>query len=184
MQEEFYIPETHPYNISTEMYKEGYRAYQKRFVLWKNRILQLILLLLSIDFIVSAVRDSSNTLAYVLLMICLAGIFILWYTPNKARVKIIDAVAENEDIYYSCALQDNVIAIRTIPQSDDEEILQPTILNYDDDLFIEEKDEFFLVCSGNRMIYILPKKAFYDEQVLAMREHFSDELGKNFKSNF
>ena len=69
-QKSFSISQTPPYTIPAELYDEAYRLYQRKYLLWKNWILEGILTLLTVDFIVTAVKDPSNGLTYFLMVLC------------------------------------------------------------------------------------------------------------------
>lgn len=56
-QKAFSISQTPPYTIPAELYDEAYRLYQRKYLLWKNWLLEGILTLLTVDFIVTAVKD-------------------------------------------------------------------------------------------------------------------------------
>ena len=87
---------TAPYHIKREYYRDGFAAFQKKFVMKRNYVMMALFFILLVSFVVSAVADPSNKTAYFLMMICLAAIFMLWYNPRKQRRMVLDAVQELE----------------------------------------------------------------------------------------
>jgi hypothetical protein len=180
-QQSFFIPQTLPYVIPTELYDAAYRLYQRRFLLWKHWILEGILLLLSVDFVVTAWKDPSNALVYFLLVLCLVLLVCLLLYPLRVRRRVMDAVKQVSEIAYTIELSESQIVIQTVPLAG-EVVIPPTVLPYDSDLQIIEDDAFFLFCEGKERFYVLPKKALYDEQIFAMRRFFRQRLAKRFQS--
>ena len=87
---------TAPYNIKREYYKTGFECFQKKFILKRNWIMLVLFFILFVSFVASAVANPSNKTAYFLMMICLAGMFVLWYNPRKQKRMVLDAVRELE----------------------------------------------------------------------------------------
>ena len=87
---------TAPYHIKREYYRDGFAAFQKKFVMKRSYVMMALFFILLVSFVVSAVADPSNKTAYFLMMICLAAIFMLWYNPRKQRRMVLDAVQELE----------------------------------------------------------------------------------------
>lgn len=82
-QKAFSISQTPPYTIPAELYDEAYRLYQRKYLLWKNWILEGILMLLTVDFIVTAVKDPSNGLTYFLMVLCVVLLALLIFHPLR-----------------------------------------------------------------------------------------------------
>lgn len=182
-QKAFFVPQTPPYVVPTELYDEAYRLYQRRFLMWKNWILEVVLVLLSVDFIVTAFKDPSNMLVYFLLLLCVILLVMLIFHPLRIRRRVMDAVKEMGEIPYVAALSEQEIVIQTWTEDQSEEI-PPTVLEYDRNMRMIEAEQFFLICEGKERFYVLPKKALYDEQIFAMRRFLRQKLGKRFQSNF
>lgn len=82
-QKAFSISQTPPYTIPAELYDEAYRLYQRKYLLWKNWLLEGILTLLTVDFIVTAVKDPSNGLTYFLMVLCVVLLALLIFHPLR-----------------------------------------------------------------------------------------------------
>lgn len=185
------IPDTIPYHIDFDLYKEAYKCYQKRFVFPKNRILQLIFLILAIDFGYHGIIDPTNRIAFVLLILCAAFIFILWYNPLRMRRSVMDVIREMDGDEYSFSMDSEKMTFRTVPAEytqdvpDSEVDLQPpSHLYYTNELFVIEKYEFFLICRGKQAFYVLPKYALYDNQAEMIRNTLEEKIGKHFRCKF
>ena len=183
-QKAFSISQTPPYTIPAELYDEAYRLYQRKYLLWKNWILEGILTLLTVDFIVTAVKDPSNGLTYFLMVLCVVLLALLIFHPLRIRRRVMDAVKEMGELSYVAALSEQEIVIQTLTEGEQGEEIPPTVLEYDEKMQIWEAEPFFLICEGKERFYVLPKKALYDEQIFAMRRFLRQKLGKRFHSNF
>ena len=143
---------TAPYHIKREYYRDGFAAFQKKFVMKRSYVMMALFFILLVSFVVSAVADPSNKTAYFLMMICLAAIFMLWYNPRKQRRMVLDAVQELED------------ETEQIPES-----RIPLATAY-----VQEFEEFYLVCDGKKMFYVLPKSAL-EQSAEALPEQSAEE---------
>lgn len=182
------IPDTAPYQINHDIYSEAYKCYQKHFIFPKNRILQLIMLLLAVDFSYHGIMNPDNKLAFFLTALCVAFIFILWYNPRRMRRSVMDVIREIEGDEYVFSMDHEKITFCTVSQDyiqdiPNEELIQnkPTEIYYNKDLFVIEKYEFFLICRGKQVFYVLPKYALYDNQAEIIRENFENKIGKHFR---
>ncbi|MFR4393450.1 MAG: hypothetical protein ACLT29_03800 [Ruminococcus callidus] len=149
---------TAPYHIKREYYRDGFAAFQKKFVMKRSYVMMALFFILLVSFVVSAVADPSNKTAYFLMMICLAAIFMLWYNPRKQRRMVLDAVRELEFDSSPPAMTARCCASRSC-QSDDEEERIPESRVVMATAYVQEFDEFYLVCDEKKMFYILPKSA-------------------------
>ena len=92
------------------------------------------------------------------MMICLAGMFVLWYNPRKQKRMVLDAVRELEFEQFTACNDGKVLRIQ-ICQTDDEEERIPESRVVMATAYVQEFDEFYLVCDEKKMFYILPKSA-------------------------
>ncbi|MGN0632064.1 MAG: hypothetical protein ACI4JN_12130 [Ruminococcus sp.] len=185
------IPDTVPYHIDFDLYKEAYKCYQKRFVLPKNRILQAVLLLLTIDFGYHGVKNPENRISFILMIICAAMIFILWYNPMRMRRSVMDVIRDMDGDEYSFSMDSEKMTFRTVPAEytqdvphDEVDLQPPSHLYYTNELFVIEKYEFFLICRGKQVFYVLPKYALYDNQAEMIRLTLQEKIGRHFRCKF
>lgn len=162
---------TAPYTIPVENYRDGFRAFQKHFVMRRNYIMMVIFLILLVSFIVSAAQDPTNKLSYILGMICMAAMFMLWYNPHKQRSAVMDVVRDMTGVQYTAECDGKVLRIQTVQEPAEETKKTDEEDDEPDDTPIPESrialetawiqafDGFYLVCDGKRMFYILPKDA-------------------------
>ena len=149
---------TAPYHIKREYYRDGFAAFQKKFVMKRSYVMMALFFILLVSFVVSAVADPSNKTAYFLMMICLAAIFMLWYNPRKQRRMVLDAVQELEFEQFT-ACNDEQIPESRIPLAT---------------AYVQEFEEFYLVCDGKKMFYVLPKSAL-EQSAEALPEQSAEE---------
>ena len=185
------IPDTAPYQINYDTYSDAYRCYQKLFVFPKNRIMQLIMLVLAVDFGYHGAVNPENTLAFLLLAVCVALIFVLWYNPRRMRRSVMDVIREIEKDEYIFSMDDRKMTFRTVPHEYTQDVPDdefsdnpPTELYYGKDIRVIEKYEFFLICRGKQVFFVLPKYALYDNQAEIIRSVFEEKLGKRFRCKF
>ena len=168
------------YRIPFDIFREGYRAFQKKFVYPKSYILVAVFLILAADFIYSAVKEPNNYLTYILAMICLSLGFREWYNPRKIRRQIIDAVHELGEPVYKILVAETYADISTVvslqkteedDSGDDEETLpEPTRIPFDNNFSIEEYDSLFLIIYGKSVFYIVPKNDFSESELNILRD--------------
>ncbi|MCR5708238.1 MAG: YcxB family protein [Ruminococcus sp.] len=172
------------YSISADMFREAYRAYQKKFVYPKSYFFMAIFLILSADFIYAAFKDMSNYFAYILIVICLALAFREWYNPRRIRRSLVETVQEMGDLVYKIGVGDSYVDISTVSapdgiededggESEDmagEDVPEPTRIPVDGKMRLLEYSEFFLLLYGKQVFYIIPKKGFDEKELDVVRK--------------
>lgn len=164
---------TAPYHIKREYYRDGFAAFQKKFVMKRSYVMMALFFILLVSFVVSAVADPSNKTAYFLMMICLAAIFMLWYNPRKQRRMVLDAVQELEFEQFTACNDGRVLRIR-IRQGEDETEQIPESRIPLATAYVQEFEEFYLVCDGKKMFYVLPKSAL-EQSAEALPDQSAEE---------
>lgn len=109
------------YHIPLPIFDKAFRAYQKKYVYPRNYILIAILFAIGCLYVKAAVDDPSNTLAYFLVVICLAMILILIYNPLKIRRSLMLSLKELENDIYTLSLYDDGVTVRTEDAPTEEE---------------------------------------------------------------
>lgn len=181
--EEKYILEKE-YSISADTFREAYRAYQKKYVYPKSYIFMAIFLILAADFIHAAFNDTSNYLAYILIVICLALAFREWYNPRRIRRSLVETVQEMGAPVYRIGIAEKCIDISTVSAPDgiedneenededneQEEAPEPTRIPRDDQMKLLEYSGFFLLLYGKQVFYIIPKESFTESECDMIRK--------------
>lgn len=175
------------YKIPYELFREAYHSYQKKYIYPKSYIFMAIFFILAADFIIAAVKEPSNKLVYLLIFVCIAFAFREWFNPRKIRNSIVDTVKELGEPTYRIGVADDYVEISTIdngsvenfaadPEIDELEyneeydpMPEKTTLAINDELKILEYDRYFLLMSGKRMFYILPKEGFSEGELEIIR---------------
>lgn len=168
------------YKIPADIFREGYREYQKKYVYPKSYVFMGLFLVLAANFVYGAVKAPDNFLAYLLIVVCLAMAFREWYNPRKTREAVMESVHEMGNPLYKLTVTDDALEFSTVqngdvenPDSDSTEpddLPQPTRLSRDQDLKILEYDRFFLAVYGKIMFYIIPKADLSEDEMKALRE--------------
>ena len=88
------------YHIPLAMFDEAFRHFQKKYVYPRNIILTLVLLAVGGVYVHAVIKDPSQSLGYLLIIVCAAMILITWYNTFKLRRSLHEALKEIEnDIY-------------------------------------------------------------------------------------
>ena len=177
------------YSISANTFREGYLAFQKKYIYVKSYIFMGIFTLLAADFIYAAVKDPKNYFAYLLIVICLSLAFREWYNPRKIRRSLVDTVKELGEPIYKIGVGESFVDISTVSVpdgieeetgegetesdessvSEESDLPEPTRIPADEKMNILEYDEFFLLIYGKAVFYIIPKENFEEKELEVIR---------------
>lgn len=111
------------YHIPLAMFDDAFRAFQKKYVFPMNLLFTAVLLAIAGVYVHAAVKDSSNTFAYLLIVVCVALILVRWYRMFKLRRSVHEALKEVESDTYALSVFEDGIVIRTEdakPETDEE----------------------------------------------------------------
>ena len=101
------------YHIPLAMFDDAFRQFQKKFVVPMNFVVTVILLVLAGDFVYGAVKEPTNTVAYLLVTICVALVLVRWYRMFKLRRSVHEALKEIEGDRYDLTVYEEGVVIRT-----------------------------------------------------------------------
>ena len=180
------------YSIPYEIFGEAYTEFQKKYVNKRSYILMGIFIALGLVYVWSAIKDPSNTLAYLLMVVCFAFAGINWYNPKRIRRTLMEGIKGLEDEKYRFELFESHIDISTlIPEKEDEndkendinseleeelfgdspdEVSESSKLYFNDRLKISEKDNFFMLYQLKELFYVVPKSDFSAEELEIFRK--------------
>ncbi|MBQ8959700.1 MAG: YcxB family protein [Ruminococcus sp.] len=168
------------YTLPPETFREGYLAYQKKFLLRRSYIFMALFLILGADMAFAAVKEPTNKLAYVLMFICLAFAFKMWYDPRKARKEMASTFSEMGGQVYRLRIDGENAEISTVSSSpvveafdeegnaQEEDLPEPTVIPLGS-LTVIEAESCFLLCQGREMFYIVPKAEMTGEELEILR---------------
>lgn len=173
------------YTIPSDMFEKAFTHWQKKFVYPRTYIISTLFLVLSVVYIISAVQEPSNTMAYFMIALCLAIAAINWYNPKKIKRSLIEAIKSMSDELYQMTLYDTFIEINTIipteesPETNAEkelfgdnppETIESTKLYFNNGLKVLEYDEYFIAYQVKEAFYIIPKSGFSDVELETFRK--------------
>lgn len=174
------------YKLSHDIFRDAYREFQKKNVYPKSYIFMALFLVIAVIYIIAAIKDPSSTLAYILIVICIALAVREWYNPRKARANMIEAVKALGEVTYKLGVGDSYVDISTINTvnvenyaEDEEEISneneelqlpEKTRIPLDNNFSVQEYSEFFILYSGKEVFYIVPKAGFTEYELELVRE--------------
>ncbi len=115
------------YHIRLELFQKAFVDFQKRFVYPRNWLLTVILGAIAAVYLNSVLKDPSNMLALVLMVVCIAMIAILWFNPKKVRRTLFASMQELENDTYHVRFSEGGMTIQTedAPKSAEEEDAAP-----------------------------------------------------------
>lgn len=174
------------YTLSADVFREGFTAYQKKFVYPKSYLFMAVFLVLALNFIYGAVKAPDNYFAYIMIVVCVALMMREWFNPRRIRRTFTEAVQETGGQEYKITVGDNEIEFSTIQranvensvETDEEEPIPPTVIGTER-LEISEYDRFFLLADGKVMFYIVPKECFSDSEKEIIRNINKNSKTKN-----
>lgn len=164
------------FNVKNEEESKAFLMFQKKYVYKKNIIQSAAFGVVAVGFAVSAYRDPSMAVNYILLAVCLAAIAVIWYNTWHIRRSLVEALKMLEDDRYIFSLYDDSIVIETIvseEEKNDEDFvpIKPNVLEIDEQaLDVSELDDMFVIIVKKETIYVLPKRCISDEQAEAIRK--------------
>ncbi|MCI5905548.1 MAG: YcxB family protein [Oscillospiraceae bacterium] len=197
------------YKSSAETVMEGYKTYQKKYVI-KNTVLKMLLVLLALASSVMMLISSEDggMMPVLLIMICLcAGIYFI-NEPINSRKKLKSGLSAIEGTEYEIEITDRTIKISTVevPEEEgteentvpaDEEAVSEgengeeanaedqgppaTIIHLDGAVEIIDKEDMFIICVSKKYIFIVPKSAFKEDELQLVREKLAAVMGIRFK---
>ena len=162
------------YTIPAEIFRDGYREFQKKFVFPQANVTALAFLILAGVFVFAVIEDNSQYFAYLLIMVCLAMAVRQWYNPRKLRANLFESFHEIENSVYKISVAENYIDISTVStvedvenveNSENEELPEKSRIPIDENFSVIEYDKFFLIFSGKSIFYIIPKENFSGDEI-------------------
>ena len=162
------------FDVSIPEEDDGFRTFQKRYVFKKNVIKSVGFGLLAVGFLVSGIIYPDQVMNFILMAVCLAAIFMIWYNNRHIRQSLMEALKMLEDDTYEFTLYDDSFMIETIIAEDEREEageIPPQEFQLDDPLLdTVEKDDKFIIIVRKATIYVLPKRCMKDHEIETVRE--------------
>lgn len=191
------------YKSDTETILSGYKIFRKRYV-FKGLILKLLLVILALasSVMMLVTSDGSSTMPVMMILLCIfIGIyFVSQPVINQKNLKKgLDNLDGSE---YEVEITDQTVKISTvIPPEDtseeekteentveeadenkENEEIPATLIHLDSSIvdFIDYEG-MFIICVKKSYVFIIPKSAFTEEEVQAVKEKLSMLMGIRFK---
>ncbi len=101
------------YHIPLPMFDDAFRRFQKKYVFPANILLTVVLLAIAGVYIHAAAKDNSNTLVYLLIVICIGMVLVRWYKTFKLRRSVHDALKEVESDTYTLKVFEDGLILHT-----------------------------------------------------------------------
>jgi hypothetical protein len=184
------------------MFDEAFRFFQKKNVIPQNAVKSAVLLAIAGVYVQAVIKDSGNTLGYLLIIACIAVTLILWYNMFKLRRAVHEALKDVEKDIYNLTVCEDKLIIRTedapqpaeepaepeIPEEEpadgngfqqlfpekeaESEPVLPTEISLDGKIRIYEQETYFMVYIIRQNFYVIPKKDFSADEIAEMKKLF------------
>ena len=187
------------YQISYELFRNAFTAFQKRFVYPKTYLVMAVLATVAGIYAYFVINGSEQDrpVYCMVIVICLMLCAFQWYNPRKIRRNLMIAVREIEQDCYRLRLYPDYLEIGTLlpPEQNElagdddlfddapEEDFSGTRIYHNKNLHVIEYPDFFMIYQTKTMFYAVPKTVFSEQEREIIRVHFSRKLGKNFRQN-
>ena len=191
------------YESSKEKMLSGYKEFRKRYALKSlvGRMLVVLLATASAVFMIVTSSSDQRDMPIFCLILCLfiGGWFISQSVSNKkkylASVDSLTGIPYHAEIYTDkIMIEDTSPREETQPEetsgeedvSEDVETEEPknpsTVIHLDSPIVdILDKEDIFVMVVRKSYVFIIPKDAFTDEEVLKVREKLSVIMGIRYK---
>ncbi len=186
---------TKEYNIPIEMFKNAFKDFQKKFVYPKNIIMTVVAILIAITYILSFIKDPSNSTCILIIIGCIFLISMTWLKPLMIRKNLLNSVEGIQDDRYIFELYDDKVGISTLDSESEISAPKENIAKEDEeeDFFKEpeedeipktiihltmggvkilEKKDYYIIYIVKHMFYIIPKEHFSTEEKEAVIKSF------------
>ncbi len=168
------------YTIPFEIFREGYTAFQKKFVFPQANVTALAFIILAGVFVSAVIQDKSQYFAYLLAMVCIAMAVRQWYNPRKLRRNLFESFQTMEETVYRISVGDGYADISTVciqntenfgdeEELESEPLPEKSRIPFDENFSILEYEKFFLMFSGKTVFYIVPKESFSENELEILR---------------
>lgn len=169
------------YTIPFEIFREGYTAFQKKFVFPQANITAVAFIILAVIFVVSIIQDASQYFAYLLAMVCLAMAVRQWYNPRKLRRNLFESFQAMGETVYKISVSESYADISTVctqkvenfpdteEEYEEESLPEKSRIPFDENFSMLEYEKFFLMFSGKTVFYIIPKENFSENETEILR---------------
>lgn len=156
------------YSVPFEIFREGYTAFQKKFVFPQANVTAVAFLILAGVFVFAVIDDNSQYFSYLLVFICLAMAVRQWYNPRKLRANLFESFRETENSVYRISVAEKYVDISTVSTGEDsenEDLPEKSRIPVDENFSLLEYDKYFLIFSGKSIFYIIPKENFSGNEI-------------------
>lgn len=195
------------YKSDTETILSGYKVFRKRYV-FKGLIFKLLLVILalasSVMMLMTSDGSSSMPIMMILLCIFIGVYFVSQPVINQKNLKKgLDSLDGSE---YEVEITDQTVKISTVippeeaskeentegaseknigeeaAENKENEDIPATLIHLDSSIvdFIDYED-MFIICVKKSYVFIIPKSAFTEEEVQAVKDKLSMLMGIRFK---
>lgn len=185
------------YNIPKEMFGDAFRDFQKKYSYPKNIIMTAVFLIIAAMYTVSLVRDPSNSVCMMIIIVCLFLSAGIWINTLVIRKNLMSAVEGIENDIYKADVYEDRVVISTSDMPDENEKESVESEKSEDDFFAEkeaggsqngpaetvisfvndsveilEKKDYFIVYLVKRNFYVIPKQIYTDDELEILRKNF------------
>ena len=177
------------YDIKNSEEEEAFTVFQKKYVYKRNYVITALFAVVAVMFLISAVRDPSGYLNWVLCFISLVMIFTTWFNTFRVKKYLMKALVALEDDKYRFTLYDDCFKIETVfteeeKAAEDFVPVKPRIVRFEDiSLNIIENPRMFIIILRKETIYVLSKRVISEKEQGILRNKLKEVLGEDYEEN-
>lgn len=169
------------YTIHLDEYEKGFIAFQKKFAYPKNYVMTGIFLVIMVLYGEQLLRKPDDFFFRLFLFI-LCGVMIagMWINLRSVRKKLMKSISQLKDDTYTASVFEKGIEIITHVENGEEEIPATCIKFSNEDFYILNREDMFILYLRKQMFYIIPKKNLSENEVKLFEDKFSEKLQKRY----
>ena len=179
------------YDNTLEEIDGAMKTFQQRFGKKRSLLISVAYGLFSVAAVFAIISKPSGVVAYLVLLLCLFGLYYTLTDKKRTRKKTIEALKDMDPEEYRAAIFNDKVEVETIikpkqnqvdltiDEDADKEIISPlksTFIFGDDLLNFSENDESLLLIFNRRQIYCFPKRCLTKDQEEQIRDFLTEKL--------
>ncbi|MCL2054676.1 MAG: hypothetical protein FWG90_09645 [Oscillospiraceae bacterium] len=182
------------YKSEVELTLSGYKTYQRRYVLGRVTFRLLLVAIAAASSIMMLLTGSGSAFSGLLLIASIAAGWYFFTEPMGNRKKLKQSLELLSDMEYKAEIYTDKVVISTLNSPDEEnsnderedekteETPPSTIIHLDSHIVdLLDREDLFIICVKKSYVFIIPKSAFKEDEIIAVKEKLPECLGVRYK---
>lgn len=168
------------YTIHLDEYEKGFIEFQKKYAYPRNYVMTGLFLIIMALYGQQLYMDPRDGFRWFLFALCIAMIAGMWINLRSVRKKLMKSISQLEDDTYTAVLFEKGIEITTHTNEENSDIPATCLLFSNENLYVLNKGEMFILYIKKQMFYIIPKKNLSENDIKLFEEKISEKLQKRY----